>query len=107
MRFIPTRIHGAIDYLMALVLIAAPWALGFGRDGGAETWVPVALGVAIAGMSLLTDYEWGVSRLIPMPTHLFIDAAGGIFRPCRRGCSGATGCGPRTWCWGSSSWGRP
>ena len=78
MRFIPTRIHGAIDYLFAVLLIAAPWLLGFGQDGGADTWVPVILGIAIIGQSLLTDYEWGLMRVIPMPTHLFVDLAGGV-----------------------------
>jgi hypothetical protein len=29
MRFIPTRIHGAIDYLPGLALIIAPFVLGF------------------------------------------------------------------------------
>ena len=79
MRFIPTRVHGAIDYLFAVLLIAAPWLLGFGSEGGAQTWVPVALGILIAGQSLMTDYEWGVARLIPMPAHLFMDLAGGVF----------------------------
>jgi hypothetical protein len=78
MRFIPTRVHGAIDYLTALVLIAAPWALGFGHEGGAQTWVPLVLGVAIAGMSLFTDYEWGVIPAIPMSTHLIVDLGGGV-----------------------------
>jgi hypothetical protein len=36
MRFIPTRIHGMMDYAMGLLLIAAPWLFGFAR-GGAET----------------------------------------------------------------------
>ena len=29
MRFIPTRIHGAVDYLTGLILIMAPFVLGF------------------------------------------------------------------------------
>ena len=44
MRFIPTRIHGMMDYAMGLLLIAAPWLFRFNR-GGAETWVPVILGI--------------------------------------------------------------
>lgn len=35
MRVIPTRIHGVLDYLMGIVLIAAPWVLDF-ADGGPE-----------------------------------------------------------------------
>lgn len=78
MRFIPTRVHGVLDYLTAAVLIALPWAGGFGRDGGAATWLPVVLGAGVVVYSLLTDYEWGVRRVIPMPNHLLLDLAGGV-----------------------------
>lgn len=76
MRFLPTRAHGYVDYLMGVLLIAAPWLLGFGR-GGAETWVPVLLGAGVIIYSLCTDYETGVVKAIPMPTHLWLDGLGG------------------------------
>ncbi len=77
MRFIPTRIHGFLDYGMGLLLIVAPWLFGF-ADGGAETWIPVILGIGAIVYSLLTDYELGVARTIPMATHLMLDIASGI-----------------------------
>jgi hypothetical protein len=77
MRFIPTRIHGVLDYLVGLLLIAAPWLLGF-ADGGAETWVPVALGVGALAYSVFTDYELGLVRRLPMPTHLLLDLGSGL-----------------------------
>ena len=43
MRFVPTRIHGIVDWLLGALLIALPWLLGF-AGGGPETYVPVALG---------------------------------------------------------------
>jgi hypothetical protein len=76
MRFISTRIHGMLDYGMALVLIAAPWLLGFAR-GGAETWLPVILGVGVIFYSLFTDYELGAVRRLSMPAHLMLDGLGG------------------------------
>ncbi len=76
MRFIPTQIHGIMDYLMGAVLIAAPWLLGL-ADVGAETWVPVILGVGVIVYSLMTNYELGVLHVIPMPVHLGLDAVGG------------------------------
>jgi SPW repeat-containing protein len=76
MRFIPTRVHGIIDYVMGVLLIIAPWVLGFNR-GGAETWVPVVLGAGVIVYSLLTQYELGVAKVIPMPVHLGLDMAGG------------------------------
>ena len=38
MRFISTRVHGILDYLMGPLLIASPWLFDF-DNGGAETWV--------------------------------------------------------------------
>ncbi len=77
MRFIPTRVHGVLDYLVGAFLIAAPWLLNFNRVG-AETWVPVILGVGALIYSLLTNYELGVVRRIPVGTHLGLDAASGV-----------------------------
>ena len=76
MRIIPTRVHGVLDYLTAGVLIAAPSMLGL-RKSGAQTWLPMALGVGTIAYSLLTDYELGLVRVIPMPVHLALDAANG------------------------------
>lgn len=77
MRFIPTRIHGVLDYLVGALLIAAPWLLNFNR-GGAETWVPVVLGVGALLYSVFTDYELGLVRRLSMGTHLGLDAASGL-----------------------------
>ena len=77
MRFIPTRVHGILDYLVGALLIAAPWLLDFDR-GGAETIIPVVLGAGAILYSLFTDYELGAVRRIPMPTHLMLDLASGV-----------------------------
>ena len=77
MQLIPTRIHGIMDYLMGLVLIAAPWLFGF-ADEGPAMWVPVTLGAGVIAYSLVTDYELALARLLPMPVHLALDAAGGL-----------------------------
>lgn len=77
MRFISTRVHGMLDYLMGIILIASPWIFDFNR-GGAETTVPVALGIAAILYSLFTNYELGISRRISMSTHLTLDLMSGI-----------------------------
>lgn len=77
MRFIPTKVHGYLDYIVGALLIAAPWLFHF-ANGGAETWVPVILGAAAIIYSVLTDYELGVAHLIPMPAHLIMDLVSGI-----------------------------
>jgi hypothetical protein len=76
MQLIPTRIHGYLDYLMGVVLIASPWVFDF-ADGGVEQWLPIILGAGVILYSLLTDYELGAMRVIPMPFHLLLDVASG------------------------------
>lgn len=76
MRFIPTRTHGIVDYVLGLVLIIAPWILDF-ADGGAEQWVPIIIGAIIIVQSLMTDYELGVVKVLPMSTHLTMDIVTG------------------------------
>src|SRR5215217_2394703 len=76
MRVIETKTHGYLDYIMGALLIAAPWIFDFDR-GGAETWVPVILGVAMIGLALVTDYELGATRQVSMRVHLTIDLTSG------------------------------
>jgi hypothetical protein len=76
MRFIPTRIHGYIDHVVGAFLIVSLWLLGFAQ-GGAETWVPVFLGAGAIVYSALTDYELGLSRVVPMRAHLAMDGLSG------------------------------
>jgi hypothetical protein len=77
MRFIPTKVHGILDYLAGILLIASPWLFGFANDG-AETWVPVVLGAMALVYSLCTDYELGAVKLLSMPVHLILDLLSGI-----------------------------
>ena len=76
-RPIPRRVHGVLDYLTGVLLIALPWVLGV-TDDQAAMWVPVVLGAGVILYSLLTNYELGVVKAIPMPVHLGLDAAGGV-----------------------------
>ena len=76
MRFLSTRIHGVVDYAMGILLLASPYLFGF-ATGGVKQWLPMILGVAMIGMSLLTRYEWGAIRMIPMPVHLAVDGLSG------------------------------
>ena len=78
MRFIPTRIHGVLDYLYGVVLIAAPWLFGF-ADGGVLQWASILAGAGTLVVSLLTDYELGLRRIISVPTHLALDVVSGLF----------------------------
>lgn len=76
-KVLSTKVHGYMDYLMGLLLIASPWLFGF-FAGGMESWIPIIIGVATIGMSLMTAYEVGVAKIISMKTHLAIDFAAGL-----------------------------
>jgi hypothetical protein len=76
MRFLSTRIHGVIDYLTGILLLASPWLFGF-ADGGPDQWVPIILGLVVIAQSLVTDYEWSLTRALPMPMHLMLDGLNG------------------------------
>jgi hypothetical protein len=76
MRFLPTRVHGVIDYLWGIALIAAPWLFSF-ATGGAAQWVAIVFGTVAILYSLATDYELGAVRIIPMPAHLVLDGIAG------------------------------
>ena len=76
MRIIPTQIHGVIDYVTGGALLAAPKLLGLDGDSPASTVFRLAGGGATA-YSLLTDYELGLVKVLPMRTHLALDAASG------------------------------
>jgi hypothetical protein len=79
MRFIPTKIHGILDYLVGAALIAAPWLFGVSDVGGAAVVSPIVLGVGLIVYSLFTKYEWGPFGLIPMPVHLVFDVVASLF----------------------------
>ena len=78
MRFISTKLHGAVDYLTGLLLIASPWLFNF-DNGEAAQWIPVLIGVSALLYSLLTDYELGAIKMISVPGHLMLDLASGVF----------------------------
>ena len=76
MRFIPTRIHGFLDYIVGVALIAAPWIFQL-SDNTAATVVPIVLGIGLILYSLITDYELGLVRVLPMAVHNLFDIAAG------------------------------
>ena len=75
MKIIPRFYHGVLDYLSGLLLLVAPNLLGFADIGGATTWLPRIVGLMIILQALMTDYELGVMKVIPIAMHLMADYA--------------------------------
>jgi hypothetical protein len=74
MRFIPTWLHGIVDYLTVGALLAVPRALGWNKPA-MTTLTAAASG--LLGYSLCTRYELGMFKWIPMPVHLALDGMSG------------------------------
>jgi hypothetical protein len=74
---ISTRGHAIIDYMTGILLIAAPYLFGF-ATGGIEQWLPMTIGVLTIVMSLFTNYELSVARIIPLRLHLGVDMMSGL-----------------------------
>ena len=76
MRFIPTRVHGAIDHVVGPALVVAPTLLRLRRTSP-EGLTARAVGGVESIYSNLTDYELSVKNVVPMKLHLALDAVGG------------------------------
>ena len=77
MRFIPTRFHAPLDYIVGVALIAAPWIFQF-SEHGAPTAISIVLGIGLIAYSLFTNYELGVWKVAPMAVHNLGDIGAGI-----------------------------
>lgn len=74
---ISVRTHAIIDYVVGVLLILAPFLLGF-ATGGPAMWTPILLGASIIVYSLITRYPLSVNPVLPFSTHLILDGAGGL-----------------------------
>jgi len=70
---IPPIVHGALDYLLAALLIAAPFLLGFEAD--AATALSIAVGVAVLMLGAFTAWPTGIVKSIPPVAHAMLDYA--------------------------------
>jgi hypothetical protein len=78
-KFIPTKVHGALDYIVGIALILAPMLFGFMNVGGAAVIIPIVLGIGLILYSLFTRYEWGLVKVLGMPYHLIFDVVASLF----------------------------
>ena len=94
MRFIPTKFHAPLDYIVGAALIAAPWIFQF-SEHTAATVVPIVLGIGLIAYSVFTNYELGLWKVAPMAVHNLIDIVAGAFLAASPWLFGFAGRGPR------------
>ncbi len=96
LRVIPTSVHGVLDYVTGSALLAAPELFRL-KDVPSAALTPRLTGAGATAYSLLTDYEFGAVRLLPMPVHLALDAMSGALLATSPWLLGYAKNGPRYW----------
>ncbi len=73
MRFITQKIHAFLDYPVAIALIVLPFLLGLGSSNPMALYLSVATGVAAFILTVLTDHQLGLVKVISYKIHLIVD----------------------------------
>lgn len=77
-KFVTKQIHAFLDYPVALSLIVLPFALQMGSSSPLALWLAVGVGAAAFLLTVFTDHQLGIVRVLPYPVHLAVDLAVGL-----------------------------
>lgn len=75
MKFITKRIHAYLDYPVAIALMVLPFVLSLGESNPLALQLSVATGVAALILTILTDHQTGLIRILSYKFHLTVDFA--------------------------------
>ncbi len=78
MKFLDTKIHGYLDYTIGLFLLFIPTLFGL-EANTIQSLIVYILGIFTIFLSLQTDYEASIYKLLPMETHIYIEILSGLF----------------------------
>lgn len=73
MRFVTRTIHAYLDYPVAISLMVLPFVLGLGAGEPVAKWLAVATGATSFVLTVLTDHELGMVKLVPYWLHVAVD----------------------------------
>jgi hypothetical protein len=91
---IPRVAHGLIEYAAGVLLIAAPFLLGF--DSGSATGVSIAVGVLVILVAASTEGPTSLVDSLQIQLHIALDYALGAFLVASPFLFGFSGEGPPT-----------
>jgi hypothetical protein len=74
---IPAFVHGLLEYVAAILLIAAPFLFSF--DSDTAIGISVAAGVVVLIVNASTAMSTGLVKSIPVQAHVMLDYALAIF----------------------------
>jgi len=78
MRFVTKQIHSWLDYPVAFALIILPFLLGLGESNALALTISPIIGVAALLLTVFTDHQTGLIRVLPYKLHLAVDLAVGV-----------------------------
>lgn len=78
LRFVTRQVHAYLDYPVAISLMAMPIVLGLGVSNPLAKWLSIATGVAAFVLTVLTDHELGVVKVLPYWFHVDVDRVVGL-----------------------------
>jgi hypothetical protein len=70
---IPAFVHGLLEYVLAVGLIALPLVLSY--DSGAATAASIVLGVLVLFLASTTSWRTSLIDQVPLPVHILLDYA--------------------------------
>lgn len=76
MRILSPKVHGIIDYLVVVFLWLSPTL--FGLTGFTATFIYILGGVHLA-LTVLTDFQMGLLKVIPLRLHGIIELVVAVF----------------------------
>jgi len=78
MKFVTKKIHAFLDYPVAIALIGLPFLLGLGESNPMAFQLSLATGIAAFILTVLTDHELGLIKVVPYRVHLIVDFLVGL-----------------------------
>ncbi|MBF2709860.1 hypothetical protein [Flavobacterium soyangense] len=72
MKILNSKIHGLIDYVFVMFLFSSPLILGLPNNTSIFTYL---LGCIHLTLTLLTNFEFGLIKLVPIKIHGWIELA--------------------------------
>ena len=73
MKFVTKQIHAYLDYPVAIALIVLPFILSLGKSNLLALQLSVATGVAALILTVLTDHQTGIIKVLSYKLHLIVD----------------------------------
>jgi len=73
MKFVTKKIHAYLDYPVAIALMILPFVLGLGESDPLAVQLSVATGIAALILTILTDHQTGLIKVLSYRLHLIVD----------------------------------